>query len=205
MDVIITDYTRLPVCTIGDHAGTSTGKGKPGDSNYDTLKRRVENCFKRGHMSVFEAASVNFYISGISRSCSHQLVRHRLMSFCQESQRYTKVDVQSDDWYVEPITLTDDTAKIIFKDGMKRAAMLYQDLLQLGMKPEDARFVLPEATKTNISVFTNLRELFAFLDLREDQSAQWEIRNLAFMMEKRVRAINDGWKFLMDLRYRDGN
>lgn len=199
MDVILKKYDMDPIQLLGDHAGTSTGKGEPFDSTYDQCKRRVLNCFNMKHMSVFEAATLGFYIRGISRSCSHQFVRHRLMSPLQESQRYTKVDTTSNDWYVTPPSLAND---ISFSADMKAAADMYKNLLARGFKPEDARYVLPEATKTNISVFMNLREFYAFLDLREDKAAQWEIRNLAFMMESKVRALNDDWKFLMDLRYK---
>ena len=198
MDVIITQNTAFPIKVIGDHAGISTGRGAINSSNdISKLKKRIENCYRLGHTSVFEAVTVGFYISGISRSCSHQLVRHRHMSFCQMSQRYTKVDTQSDDWYVTPPEFKD---YIPFHLGMKNAADLYRVMLMRGVRPEDARFVLPEATKTDISVVTNLRELFMFLDLREDSAAQWEIRNLANMMEEKVKAINPEWEWLMDLR-----
>lgn len=203
MNVILKYWTYNPIYNIGAHAGTSTGKGLPVyTTNFDILKRRVTNCYKRGHLSVFEVANIGFYISGISRSCSHQLVRHRLMSFCQQSQRYTKVDVQSDDWYVTPPSIVN---KELYSLTMRDAALTYQGLIQQGVKPEDARFVLPEATKTDISVYTNLREFFAFLDLREDPAAQWEIRNLANMMEDEVRRIDEDWEFLMDLRNKNGN
>lgn len=198
MEVFVTDHTIMPIHKIGDHAGTSTGKGKPGDSDFNILKRRVTNCFKCGHMSVFEVVNVGFRISGISRSCSHQLVRHRLMSFCQMSQRYTKVCAQSDDWYVIPPGIKDTKS---YSAIMRDAGLYYLFLLDIGIKPEDARFILPEATKTDISVYTNLRELYAFLDLREDKAAQWEIRNLAFMMEEKVRSIDKDWEYLMDLRW----
>lgn len=84
---------------------------------------------------------------------------------------------------------------------MRDAGLYYLFLLDIGIKPEDARFVLPEATKTDISVYTNLRELYAFLDLREDKTAQWEIRNLAFIMEEKVRSIDEDWEYLMNLRW----
>ena len=202
MDVRITKADINPIVTIGNHAGLSTGKGYASEDiqDYDTLKRRVENCYKRGHMSVFEAAHLGFYISGISRACSHQLVRHRLMSPCQQSQRYTKIDVSGDDWYVTPHGFEYDEP---YKRVMRECAVSYLRYLDLGVKPEDARYVLPEATKTNISIFTNLREFFAFLYLRQNKNAQWEIREMANLMEEKVRAASDSWNWIMDLRNGD--
>lgn len=197
MEVQILSSTLFPISTIGNAAGTSTGKGKPNSSNDKQLLHRITRCYEQGHMSVFEFADLEFYISGISRACSHQLVRHRHMSFVQQSQRYNKVDVNNDDWYVTPKRLNDSD---LFKQLMRSCAATYINALAHGVKPEDARFMLPEACKTDISVKTNLRSFFQFLDLREDMAAQWEIRDLAFTMEKVASEINDQWKFLINLR-----
>lgn len=197
MEVQIVSSTLFPISTLGNAAGTSTGKGNPNSSNYKQLLNRITRCYEHGHMSVFEFADLQFYISGISRSCSHQLVRHRHMSFVQESQRYTKINVDNDDWYVTPKSLNDSD---LFKQLMRTCAATYINAIEHGVKPEDARFMLPEACKTNITVKTNLRSFFQFLDLREDMAAQWEIRDLAFTMEKVASEINDQWKFLINLR-----
>lgn len=197
MEVQILSSTLFPISTIGNAAGTSTGKGKPNSSNDKQLLNRITRCYEQGHMSVFEFADLEFYISGISRACSHQLVRHRHMSFVQQSQRYNKIDVNNDDWYVTPKRLNDTD---LFKQLMRSCAATYINALAHGVKPEDARFMLPEACKTDISVKTNLRSFFQFLDLREDMAAQWEIRDLAFTMEKVASEINDQWKFLINLR-----
>lgn len=197
MEVQILSSTLFPISTIGNAAGTSTGKGKPNSSNDKQLLNRITRCYEQGHMSVFEFADLEFYISGISRACSHQLVRHRHMSFVQQSQRYNKIDVNNDDWYVTPKRLNDSD---LFKQLMRSCAATYINALAHGVKPEDARFMLPEACKTDISVKTNLRSFFQFLDLREDMAAQWEIRDLAFTMEKVASEINDQWKFLINLR-----
>lgn len=197
MEVQILSSTLFPISTIGNAAGTSTGKGKPNSSNDKQLLNRITRCYEQGHMSVFEFADLEFYISGISRACSHQLVRHRHMSFVQQSQRYNKIDVNNDDWYVTPKRLNDSD---LFKQLMRSCAATYINAIEHGVKPEDARFMLPEACKTDISVKTNLRSFFQFLDLREDMAAQWEIRDLAFTMEKVASEINDQWKFLINLR-----
>jgi thymidylate synthase (FAD) len=83
---------------------------------------------------------------------------------------------------------------------MRTDAAAYVNALANGVRPEDARFLLPEACKTEISVKMNLRSFFQFLDLREDMSAQWEIRDLAHSMEQAAIDINDQWKFLINLR-----
>lgn len=197
MEVQVVNSTLFPIFTIGNAAGTSTGKGRPNSSTDKQLMNRITRCYEQGHMSVFEFADLEFYISGISRACSHQLVRHRHMSFVQQSQRYNKIYVNKDDWYVMPKMIKDDT---IFTQHMRTCAAAYVNALANGARPEDARFLLPEACKTDISVKTNLRSFFQFLDLREDMSAQWEIRDLAHSMEQAAIDINDQWKFLINLR-----
>lgn len=215
MRVEVTSYTQHPILAIGNAAGTSTDKYismdyLPGPST-EACKKRVENCFKRGHLSVFEFANISFYISEISRACSHQLVRHRLASYCQKSQRYTKVDASGTDWYVIPVdfwykeaapginVMSDELANLYLKT-MSIAGAAYRKALEEGVKPEDARYLLPEATKTSISVSMNLRNFYHFLDLRTDEHAQQEIRNLAFSMEETVKGIDNEWAFLMNLR-----
>ena len=202
MEIEIISCTANPIKAISLAAGTCYGK-------HDVSAKRVRNCYKSGHMSVFEHASITFRVEGISRACSHQLVRHRLASFAQLSQRYCKVDVESHDWYV----MSPEYQRAPYKDNpilgmpaddffslcMIDCAKNYSDALEAGIKPEDARYLLPEATKTNITVTMNARELFHFLDLRTSQSAQWEIRELAHMLEAELRKV-DGWDWLVDLR-----
>lgn len=91
--------TDTPLSFIGSVAGISTGKSDPSF-------KRAKNCFDLGHMSVLEVVTVTWHIEGISRACSHQLVRHRLASYCQQSQRYTEVGTATAEdcanWYVTP-------------------------------------------------------------------------------------------------------
>lgn len=175
--------TYNPIDVISQAAGTCYGK-----SNIST--KRVKNCIKAGHLSVLEHASVTFKISDISRSCTHQLVRSRLASYAQQSQRYCKIDTESDNWYVMPPTISSnfddmgtasskyDIGKIWYRETMKEYADNYQYLLSIGIKPEDARYVLPESCKTEIVVTMNARELMHTFNLRLDKSAQWEIRGM---------------------------
>ena len=170
MEVKVLEATPRPIDLIGSIAGTSTGKEDPS-------RKRVETCIRRGHLSVLENAVATLRIKDISRSCSHQLVRHRIASYCQASQRYTKLD--GDIWYVTPESIENNPYYEAYKAFMESAETLYFELLDHGIKPEDARFVLPEGTKTEICMTMNLRSLFHFFDLRLDPHAQWEIRELA--------------------------
>lgn len=181
--------TDAPMEVISQAAGTCYGKT-------DFPDKRVVSCYKAGHMSVFEHASVTFHVEGISRTCSHQLVRHRIASFSQRSGRYCRTD--SDDWYVTPDAFS-GRLKGFYDDSMRRAMRDYQDAMKAGVKPEDARFLLPEACKTEITVTMNCRELFHFLDLRQSPRSQWEIRELANALDEALRGL-PGWRQLMELR-----
>lgn len=191
MEIEIITCTANPMAVISLAAGICYGK-------HDVSERRVRNCYKSGHMSVFEHPSVTFKASGISRASSHQLVRHRLASFSQMSQRYCKVDTASRDWYVMPKSFSGDDAEW-FDDMMAEFACVYRDAIDADIKPEDARYLLPEATKTEIVVTMNARELFHFLDLRQSKAAQWEIRELANMLEEKLLSV-DGWRDLIEMR-----
>ena len=202
MKVEVTAATERPMEVISKAAGMCYGKS-------DYSPKRVKSCYQSGHMSVFEHASITFEVDGISRACSHQLVRHRLASFSQRSHRYCKVDVDSDDWYVMPewFKAVDDPngensnyGKVAFECAMQRSANMYKLAIEHGCKPEDARYLLPEATKTAITVTMNVRELFHFLDTRQDRRAQWEIRELAEEMERQAGDFNSQWDELMAIR-----
>jgi len=137
---------------------------------------------REGHESIIEHASLTFDINGISRACSHQLVRHRIASYSQESQRY--VDL-SDPELVVPTSVTQSPeAMRIWDDLAGRMREAYRDLRELGIKKEDARFLLSNATITRIVVTMNFRELRHFFRIRCDRASQWEIRVLAKEMLK---------------------
>lgn len=179
MELKILNLSDHPLETVSLAAGCCYGKD-------DFSEKRVEICYMNRHMSVFEHANVTFRASGISRSCSHQLVRHRLASYSQRSQRYTKLtamDLKDRDWYVTPPYILDDPEiKWDYDRDMEGALINYLGLLDMGVKREDARFLLPEATKTDIVCTMNLREIYHFLDTRLNKRAQWEIRELAKLL-----------------------
>lgn len=191
MKVGLVSYTHNPEQVVSLAAGTCYNRS---DYSYD----RVRNCYRRGHMSVFEHASVTFSVEGISRSCSHQLVRHRLASYTQQSQRYVRINTSSDDWYVIPPSIKEASPCTLkeYKDAMRNLAEKYWTMMKSGINPEDARFILPEATKTSVIVTMNYRELLHFFDLRLDKHAQWEIRELA---NKMLEALNVAGPALKDI------
>lgn len=196
MIVKILTATPEPVSACSLAAGCCYGKT-------NASKKRLETCYKSGHLSVFEHACVTFEIKGISRACSHQLVRHRLASYCQESQRYNRYDLAGNDWYVTPDAFDGATLglaeEVTFDYAMQAAAYAYRYALDAGIKPEDARYLLPEATKTSIVCTMNLRQFFHFLDMRADSHAQWEIRELAEAMKAALGDYTGEWHYLVGL------
>lgn len=133
-----------------------------------------------GHHSVIEHAVFTFSVEGVSRALTHQLVRHRVASFSQQSQRYVSMGTAS---YVTPHTVEDDgEASKVFDETMDAIWDAYRRLEELGIPPEDARYLLPNGCTTNITVTMNARELLHFFSLRCCNRAQWEIREMADRM-----------------------
>lgn len=190
MKVTIVDATENPIDVISVAAGSSTRKE---NVKYD----RVHKCIADGH-SVHEFADVTFKIEGVSRACLAQLTRHRIASYCVESQRYNKYDLTGDDWYVIPRSIEyDESCLPAYRDAMSSAAATYKQMLDNGVKAEDARFVLPEAMKTNLHMKINARSLWNFLQQRRAPHAQWEIHELADNMIDALDHYNDQWHLMM--------
>lgn len=154
----------------------------------------VEKLMAMGHMSPIEHASFTFAVEGISRACSHQLVRHRLASYSQQSQRYVSEEAGFD--YVIPETIKGNAElERYFIDFMAKAQKAYNHIVKKlnarGIQGEaanqDARFVLPNAAETKIMITMNARELLHFFRQRCCNRAQWEIRAMAVEMLKLVK------------------
>ncbi len=140
-------------------------------------KKFIRMLIKSGHLSVLEHAYATFRIKGGSRAFTHQLVRHRLCSYTQQSQRY--VDEHNFN-YIEPEAINrHKEAHIIFSNFIEKAKEVYYKLQNLGIENEDARFVLPNAIESQIVVTANLREWRHIIELRGSPDAQWEIRKIA--------------------------
>jgi thymidylate synthase (FAD) len=157
-------------------------------------KKLVKNLREWGHLSTYEHASATFLIEGVSRACTHQLVRHRLASYNQQSQRY--VDESNFKYVTPPSIRKKKSVKKVFDASMKSARQAYVKLIEAGVPKEDARFMLPNATQTKIVVTMNFRELRHFIRLRSTKNSQWEIREVAKKMlemlkKKAPTAFND--------------
>jgi len=136
----------------------------------------IKSLIKNRHLSILEHRSVSFKISGISRACSHQLVRHRLAVYSQKSQRYVN---EKQFEFVTPDTISkNDEAVSIYNSLMNNIQETYNKLISLGIDKEDSRFVLPNACTTTIGMTCNLREWLHIIDERVSIKAQWEIREV---------------------------
>jgi thymidylate synthase (FAD) len=152
-----------------------------------------------GHLSVLEHAVFTFSIDGISRACSHQLVRHRVASYSQQSQRYVlfpnvdelDYDKLEEQFVVPPNIAKKENRKKFYLDACYAALKNYytmvqslnsEDAITAEQAQEDARMLLPNAAKTKLTVTMNARELQHFFALRCCKRAQWEIRELAWEM-----------------------
>lgn len=191
MKVRLVSYTPHPdeVCNLA--AGTCVSEGAP---EYDGNMRALKGALASGHESVAEHASFTFFIEGVSRALSHQLVRHRIASYSQQSQRYVKMENFD---YVTPVSIRDsemecdtriiadpDYAQLpeVYHELMCEIADIYEKFVNAGIPEEDARYILPNACTTNITMTMNARELRHFFRLRCCSRAQWEIRQLAYIM-----------------------
>ncbi len=147
----------------------------------EKMLKLIKRVISSGHYSTIEHIQISFAISNISRACSHQLVRHRLMSFSQKSQRYVKEKGQFD--YLTPDTIEKNIElKEKFDNFMTKIADFYLELTEAGIPAEDARAVLPNAASTSMVASLNLRELIHLANLRLCSRAQTEIRILVKRM-----------------------
>jgi thymidylate synthase (FAD) len=143
----------------------------------DSAQKFIKMLVKNGHESVLEHAYATFRINGGSRAFTHQIVRHRLCSFSQQSQRY--VDEKGFEVVTPPSIEKNKEAKKLFDDFIKNVKDTYTKLQSLGIRKEDARFVLPNAVESEIVISANFREWRHILKVRLDKAAQWEIRAIA--------------------------
>lgn len=141
------------------------------------LLAAVHNTVSLGVDEQRRHGSATFFIDGISRTASHQIARHRAFSISQQSQRY--VDQSAEDVIVPPDIKSNPDLRLRFNDHVTDSHMLYSFLRDSGIKKEDARFVLPEATATRMVVTSTFDGWLHFLKLRLPKAAQWEIRTLA--------------------------
>lgn len=151
----------------------------------EKLLKVLRTCVELGHTSVLEHAVFTFSISGVSRACTHELVRHRIASYSQQSQRAVKVENYV--YIVPPSIREKPEAMAVYQEAMAKVKDAYSKLVEMGIPLEDARYVLTNATPTNIVVTMNARALLNFFELRCCLKAQWEIRELANEMLRLVK------------------
>ena len=190
MNVKLIGYTPDPEKIPAMAAKLTHSKTKPEDlveSSDKELNTILEHVLNVGHTSVIEHTSFTFAISDVSRSLTHQLVRHRIASYAQQSQRY--VDFKEPNYVTPPKIAKNKDMKEAYEKTMDKIWEEYNNLLELGVPAEDSRFVLPNAACTNIIVTMNARSLMNFFELRTCMHAQWEIRKLANKMLVIVKKV----------------
>ncbi|MCL2818852.1 MAG: FAD-dependent thymidylate synthase [Actinomycetia bacterium] len=147
----------------------------------EEIEKILRIIMSSGHHSALEHASFTFAIDGVSRALTHQLVRHRIASYNQQSQRYVSFD-DDPTFIVPPEVDIEPLRRKMFLEACGEAFASYRAMIEEGVAVEDARYLLPNATETKIVVTMNTRELLHFFSLRCCQRAQWEIRELSNLM-----------------------
>jgi thymidylate synthase (FAD) len=190
MNVKLIGFTPDPEKIPAMAAMLTHSKSKPEDlqkAPETKLNAVLEEVLKLGHTSVIEHTSFTFAISDVSRSLTHQLVRHRIASYAQQSQRY--VDFKEPNYVIPPTIAKNKEMKKAYDQTMAIIWEQYNKLLEMGIPAEDSRFILPNAACTNIMVTMNARSLLNFFELRCCLHAQWEIRELAQKMLAEVKKV----------------
>ena len=178
MKVELTRITKDPILAI-EEAASNCYNSEPTDDG-----KIMKHCIKSGHTSVTEFCDFTFHIEGVSRALSHQLVRHRLASYAQRSQRYYS---EGNFDYVVPNSIKSNQGAFEeYTELMYTITDIYRLLQEMGVPNEDARMVLPNACETQIEVKMNLRTLMNFMNERLCSCAQWEIREMAKKMRDEV-------------------
>jgi len=189
--VALISYTPDPVRTIAAAARVSTSavgaSALVEKLTPEAADRLIDRLISSGHLSPLEHASFTFAIEGISRVTSHQLVRHRVASFTQQSQRYVSL---RDFDYITPATINaKGELEAKYHQMVGGAYRLYLEMLGAGIPAEDARYVLPSAAETRLVMTMNARELIHVCSLRLCLKAQWEIVELFEEVKAEVERV----------------
>lgn len=192
MQVVILSYTPEPekqVAIAANLCYSSSDIEQVEKKFYDKeeQKRLISILLLHNHLSPFEHVSFTFGIQNVSRSLTHQLVRHRIASYSQQSQRY--VTIKKEIPFIIPPSIENSSYKDKFVNYINQGKDLYEKMIKDGIPKEDARYLLTNATCSNIIVTMNARSLLNFFELRCCKHAQWEIRKLAFIMLSKVKKI----------------
>jgi thymidylate synthase (FAD) len=206
MKVELISYSNLGEKVCGIASKTCVSEDIPNVD--DDVTKSLKSAMASGHSAVLEHWTATFSIEGVSRALTHQLVRHRTgIAYSQQSQRYVKMD---DFEYVMPESIKTSKEKIYvgmeldcfecltpnyeivheaYEELMCKIRETYENLIRVGIPEEDARYILPNATCTNIVVSVNARELRHIAGLRMCARAQWEIRELVTKMVELAKEV----------------
>lgn len=186
MNVILLSHTPSPDAVVAAAARicyrdvTASELLKGEEENLSS--NLIADLFRSGHTSTFEHVSFTFGVDGLSRVASHQLVRHRMASFSQQSQRYVKMSCDPEAVVIPPSVSKTPEALALFNEIVAKSQEAYAKLTSMGIPKEDARFILPHGHSTRLVMTMNARELHHFFSLRLCRRAQWEIHELARKM-----------------------
>lgn len=169
------------VMELIEKAGRICYQSEGGDTN-----KFVRNIISRGHLSVIEHVSISFHLV-TDRGVSHELVRHRLASYSQESTRYVNY-TKKQMAFIKPVGMPSETY-VIWQFAMDIAEKTYQDMIWNGVTPEIARSVLPNSLKTELVMTANLREWLHIIKLRTDVKAHPQIRELIGMVAEQLKEL----------------
>ena len=186
MDVILLAHTQEPDALVAAAAricyrDISASELLHGEEQ-KLSRSLIAELFRSGHTSTFEHVSFTFGIDGLSRVASHQLVRHRMASFSQQSQRYVKMSYDPEAVVIPPSVRDNPEALKLYLEAVRKSQETYSALIDMGITKEDARFILPHGHSTRLVMTMNARELHHFFGLRLCRRAQWEIHELARKM-----------------------
>jgi thymidylate synthase (FAD) len=183
-------YTACRTCYSELEPQEIFRKATEGEIDQAKMQRLISNVIESGHGSTIEHVVFTFGISGVARTLSHQLVRHRAgVAFDQQSQRYVTYKNAAT---MEPQTIVDGDPDLRerYEEQVAGSMALYGDLVAGGIPGEDARFVFPNATRTNLVMTTNLRALIHMSGLRLCTMAQWEIRRLFQLIRHEIFQVS---------------
>lgn len=207
LKVKLIEHTPNPEKVIASAAKLCYSSSSVEDILEGLDEKNVQNFLQRlmsyGHASPIEHVSFTFAVEGVSRSLTHQLVRHRIASYSQQSQRYVKLN--QFEYIVPPEIAKDDNARQVFIEAMEKSQKAYDEIANIlkekyinnGMNKlsaekkaiEDARYVFPNACESKVVLTMNARSLMNFFEHRCCNRAQWEIHALADEMLRQVRKV----------------
>lgn len=181
MNVKLIEHTPQPERVVAMAARLCYSPVGAAELNEKLTEQSIESLLAKitemGHTSTLEHAVFTFAVEGVSRVLTHQLVRHRIASYSQQSQRY--VSEHDFEFIMPPSVAANEAARAKFTALMQNVRQTYDELTAMGVHKEDARYCLTNATETKIVITMNARALLNFFQLRCCTRAQWEIRALA--------------------------